>query len=305
MRCFLWRCLAGFWFWLVPCRGRQSSSIVVVAKALASQCPTATTAECARFAAAHHPRGEKAMAASQLRHFLEWKDHAESMLQRYSGCSCVWEQCMRAAFADFSGCESTPAIESLPTCAFHPIVVVAAAAPAPKSRHSSSSSRSTGASADNNDDHHRILYVLPARMNFDVIPSELYTKVMTYFWLKVYNGRDPCTVLIDARGGRGWPNMSFTRMQAWLRSCSTTLCSYFPGGLHQAVIYPVPAWVVRLWRIIISASLLPADVQASVVLLSGQNSSYHAPYPTGLHFYVAASVLGQLEHARQSSFVKS
>jgi CRAL/TRIO domain len=301
MRCSL-RCLVGVWFWLVPCRGRRQSSSIGVAKALASQYPTATAAECERFAAAH--RGREKVAAAQLRHYLEWKDHAESMLQRYSNCCCVWEQCMRAAYADFNGRESTPRIEeSLPTCAFNPIVVVAAA-PAHRRYFSSLSPSTPRASAvTNHDHHHRILYVLPARMDFDVIPSELYTKAMTYFWLKVYNGRDPCTVLVDARGGQGWPNMSATRMQALLRSCSSILCSYFPGGLHQAVIYPVPAWTTRLWRIIVV--LLPADVQASVVLLAGQNTSYQAPYPTNLHSYVAASVLGQLEAVRQSSFVKS
>jgi CRAL/TRIO domain len=287
---------------------QSRAAAVVVAKALESQYPTATASECERFATAH--RGEK-IAAAKLRHYLEWKDHAEIMLQRYSsddGC-CVWEQCMRAAFADFGGRESsTPPMESLPTCAFHPIIMV----PAPAHKRDPSSSAINGAGSvnadnnNNNDDHHRssILYVLPARMDFDMIPSDLYTKAMAYFCLKVYNGCDPCTVLIDVRAGPpSWPNMSVTRMQAWVRNhCCTTIYSYFPGGLHQVVLYPIPTWAIGIWRII--TVLLPTDVSASVVLLSGQNTSDQAPYPTGLHSYVAASVICELEEARRNaSFV--
>jgi CRAL/TRIO domain len=287
---------------------QSRAAVAVVAKALESQYPTATASECERFAIAH--RGEK-VAASKLRQYLEWKDHAESMLQRYSSdCCCVWEQCMRAAFADYSGRESsTPAIiESLPTCAFHPIIMV------PDSAHRSDDSSpasangaSGNADSNNNDDHHRspniILYVLPGRMDFDVIPSDLYTKAMTYFCLKMYNGCDPCTVLIDTRAGQGWPNMPVTRMRAWLRQCCNTIYSYFPGGLHQVVLYPIPTWAIGIWRII--TVLLPTDVSASVVLLSGQDTSDQAPYPTNLHSYVAASVVCELEEARQASFVRS
>jgi CRAL/TRIO domain len=293
----------------------QSRAAVVVAKALESQCPTATASECERFANAH--RGEK-VAAAKLRQYLEWKDHAETMLQRYSssdGC-CVWEQCMRAAFADFSGHESssTPAMESLPTCAFHPILMTPAPAhkkddASPSSATTASATNGASVNADNNnnnnnnDDHHRsVLYVLPARMDFDMIPSDLYTKAMAYFCLKIYNGCDPCTVLIDVRAGPpSWPNMSVTRMQAWVRNCCHTIYSYFPGGLHQVVLYPIPTWAISVWRII--TVLLPTDVVASVVLLSGQNTTDQAPYPTGLHSYVAASVICELEEARQASFV--
>jgi hypothetical protein len=309
----------------------------VVIDLLQAMHPTATVSECARFAAAHpplphratgsgEPGGENAAAANKLRQYLEWKDHAETMLQRHGdggsdGCS-LWEQCMKAAFADFDGNDSTPAITSLPSCAFDPILLT------PSCSRRSSRARCVPGADDaaagcgvDADDTNRpgcagdddelcepqqqtsgpILYVLPARMDLDTLPSDLYTKAMAYYCLKIYNGIDPITVLIDARAGRGWKNMIVTKMIPWLRPCCQTLYSYFPGGLHQVILYPVPAWTIYLYRLV--RPFLHTDVQASMILLSGQSTAHQAPYPTELHSYVSSDVMKVLEKARQASFV--
>jgi CRAL/TRIO domain len=211
---------------------------------------------------------------------------------------------MRAAFEDFDGLASTPPIEALPKCAFHPILVTVHARNAAVT--------SANGNGCNNDDHDimacckagaPILYVLPARMDFDVIPSELYTKAMAYYCLLVHQSSVPCcsvTVLMDVRAGRGWPNMFVTRMLTWVRPCCATMHSYFPGALRQVIVYPMPSWAMRLWRLV--QPLLPTHVQSSVTLVAGTSTSHSAPYPDQLEAYVSPEILQRLEDERTASF---
>lgn len=266
--------------WILVIIPLRNDRTMRVANDLQASFPEATCSECERFASAH---GVKA-AKPKLRDFLEWKNKAESILQRYNECSCIWEQSMRAAFEESEG------LESFPNCALDPIIVTA----------SDNDEDSDGISRCRADCP--ILCVLPGRMDFATIPCELYTKAMSYYCLQLYKG-EPLTVLVDVRAGQGWPNMSIKRMLSWLRPCCSTIYSFFPGGLHRVIAYPIPNWATRLWRLV--RPLLPMDVQSSMKLVSGSSTSYNAEYPKELEAYVSPSVLKLLEDQRVASFVTS
>lgn len=252
-----------------------------VANDLQANFPEATSSECQRFAAAH---GVPKTAKSKLRDYLKWKEQAKAMLQRYSDCNCRWEQAMRAAFDDYEG------LTSLPKCALNPIIVTGDSADAPNEGIARCRANCP------------ILCVLPGRMDFDSVPCELYTKVMSYYCLLIYN-EEPITVLVDVRAGLNWPNMSVTRMLSWLRPCCSTIYSFFPGGLSRVIAYPIPGWATRLWRLV--RPLLPSDVQSSMTLLPGRSTSYCAEYPKELETLVLPIVLKELEEQRSVLLARS
>ena len=143
---------------------------------------------------------------------------------------------------------------------------------------------------------HRILHLLPAKLDLSIHGTGSVTAieaggqhgilgtadVRTYVLALVYyletkldrTSRETLVIAIDVRGGTGWANPSPWTLLPFLKQVLTTLEQNYPERLQTAVIYPMPHSAYVLWNTIQRLHLLdPATFQKIVVV----------PGPSGCH----------------------
>jgi len=96
------------------------------------------------------------------------------------------------------------------------------------------------------------------------------------------------TILIDARPGEGWTNVSAHKMMPFFRLASSVLPNNYPERVQKVVIYPMPGIVGVLWRTV--RCLLDRVTRDKVQVLSGA-ASLGAPCPPELREVVSLEEL--------------
>lgn len=86
------------------------------------------------------------------------------------------------------------------------------------------------------------------------------------------------TILIDARPGDGWKNVSAHKMMPFFR-LATRLADQYPERVQRIVIYPLPGIVRQLWRMV--RCLLDTATRDKVMVLGG-SATLGSPCPTEL-----------------------
>lgn len=249
-----------------------------MADELQLQFPAATAKECERFW-----KSFGSDAGRLLGEYLEFKTNAERQLASSDGKDPLWVQCMKAALVDHP-IEAEPIpVES--SSIFDPILFVPTTPEGKLVRCAEGKP---------------ILYVAPARVNFDLYPPALYTACILLFCYKSFQ-EEPFTVLVDVRAGRGWPNMPITRMYGWLRSCSGELSNLFPNALYKCIVFTVPFVAKALWYVV--QPLLSTKITESLVLVNGSGTSYTTPLPEDMYQHVQREDLQPIEDKRRSWYV--
>jgi hypothetical protein len=106
------------------------------------------------------------------------------------------------------------------------------------------------------------------------------------------------TVLLDARGGDGWPNPPAWNVLPFIRALASTLAPNFPERLHRLVIYPVPWVASAVWSA--ASALLDERTAAKAQLLSGP-AARTEPIPAGIRDVVDSDAFATCEAFREAS----
>jgi len=106
------------------------------------------------------------------------------------------------------------------------------------------------------------------------------------------------TVLLDVRGGEGWPNPRPWAVLPWMRELARVLGPNFPERLKRMVVYPVPWVATAVWSA--ASAFLDERTVEKVSLLSG-SASRTDPTPDGLLDFVDAETVAACEAIRQAS----
>jgi len=96
------------------------------------------------------------------------------------------------------------------------------------------------------------------------------------------------TILIDARPGEDWPNVSAHKMMPFFRLATSALPENYPERVQRIVIYPVPWAVGQLWQMV--RRLLDPVTRAKVEVYSG-SGAHGAPCPPELSEIVSLDQL--------------
>ena len=172
--------------------------------------------------------------------------------------------------------------------------------------------------------NHRILYVLPARMDVREVSAELYTTAFAlYLHRKLSKTRQlsddddddskaapaaarlrprrRITVCLDVRPAPGWPNPPVAHWIAPIRRCVGRLHRLFPDTLERCLVFPVPRWAVRVHRRLV-APVLDRGVRDAVALIAGdEGAGRHAPVPS-LRPHLTEDQAAHLERLRRRAF---
>lgn len=148
----------------------------------------------------------------------------------------------------------------------------------------------------------RILYVLPMLIDPKIAPLELYSLVFaTYFYLNLdRRGMEDVVTILDARYGRGWPNLSPLSILPFAKQTAKHM-DWFPQRLDKFYAYPVP-YPAQLGWSIIKQFLNPATVD-KVHIHWGSSSVDACPPTCFAEEYFAESTMDRLENERRSEFL--
>jgi CRAL/TRIO domain len=152
---------------------------------------------------------------------------------------------------------------------------------------------------------HRILHLLPAQVSLDNGATEIESYVLALsFYLERKLRRDSdeqLTLLIDARSGRGWPNLPALQMITFVRRLSTVLSLHFPCRLHKCIIYPMPRAALVIWKFF--QVFLSPSLRQQMVLIAGSATEIESPLPQAqLEEYVPREGIELMEETRRESF---
>eukprot|EP00668_Euglena_longa_P002318 GGOE01002674.1.p1 GENE.GGOE01002674.1~~GGOE01002674.1.p1 ORF type:complete len:307 (+),score=65.20 GGOE01002674.1:47-922(+) len=81
------------------------------------------------------------------------------------------------------------------------------------------------------------------------------------------------TILIDTRGGPGWPNPSPKAMVGFFRLASQVLNANYPERAQRLIIYPIPSALVSMWNIF--SFMLDSVTRNKFIMLSSDGG--HCP----------------------------
>ena len=105
------------------------------------------------------------------------------------------------------------------------------------------------------------------------------------------------TVLVDVRGGDGWPNPRPWSALPWLRVLARVLSANFPERLKRLVLFPVPWVASTAWTA--ASAFIDENTAAKVQLLSGP-AARTEPIPAAIDEFVEASVVSECNAQRAS-----
>lgn len=123
-------------------------------------------------------------------------------------------------------------------------------------------------------DEQVLVMVEGARYDLD-IDADAYVSMICEKLDKVLPAESPrrLVVLLDVRGGKGWPNPPAWKLLSFVRKCNAVIPNVYPERLETIVVYPLPTVLRYLGNMILA--LLDPVTRAKVVLLGAATESDH------------------------------
>lgn len=151
-------------------------------------------------------------------------------------------------------------------------------------------------------DGHRVVQILPGRMDDSMASLSTYSlAIALYIDRKLdRDSLDRLTVLIDVRGGQGWPNIHPTNLLSFLKDTALLLLSLFPERLARSLVFPVPAAFGWIWTV--AQRFIDPLTAEKVQLITGIAKIVAEPPSDQLALYLEAEIVDHIEHERRAAF---
>lgn len=146
-------------------------------------------------------------------------------------------------------------------------------------------------------DGSRLAVVFPASYDAELASVEQYVDAIAAAFDRELDraSDEKLTLVIDVRGGNGWPNASPTTLIPFARACSNVMGANFPERVRKVVLYPLPWWATAIWAVV--AEFLDARTRQKFVLLSGP-AARTEPIPLTISEHIAEPSVALIEAAR-------
>jgi hypothetical protein len=152
-------------------------------------------------------------------------------------------------------------------------------------------------------DGHRVIRIAPGRMDDRLVALETYSlAIALYIDRKLRrDSRELITVVIDARGGIGWPNPHAAQLVPFIQHTSELLLSLFPERLGRAIVYPVPWCLSWIWTVV--RCCFDPKTCGKIHLLGGPARVASPPPHEQLARFLSEDLSNRIEAERVSSFL--
>ena len=147
-----------------------------------------------------------------------------------------------------------------------------------------------------------ILHVLPARINRKATTAETYGLALAFYLDRKFDraSNEKVTVLLDARGGEGWPNPSFVMMASFVRKVTQIVQSKNPERFETFLVAPVPWYAMGVWNA--TKRFLSNDIRNSFILFPGPSGKNATLPKVALEEHIDTNVLNLTEKFRLKNF---
>lgn len=108
------------------------------------------------------------------------------------------------------------------------------------------------------------------------------------------------TLIVDVRGGKGWPNPSPRTLLPFLKHSVRLLLDMFPERLYQAIIFPIPGSFRWIWKLV--ERMMDPETADRCHIVSGEARISSKPPTDDLSEYMSRDSVDIMEQERLKSF---
>mmetsp|Transcript_31553 Transcript_31553/g.57132 ORF Transcript_31553/g.57132 Transcript_31553/m.57132 type:complete len:390 (+) Transcript_31553:112-1281(+) len=153
-------------------------------------------------------------------------------------------------------------------------------------------------------DGHVIFKLSPAQIDDNLVKDVKTCSLALALYLDRkldrHDAHQTVTLLIDVRGGKGWPNPSPKTLIPFLVQTVHLLLEMLPQRLHRAIVYPIPNGFLWIWSIVERG--LDAETADRCHLLSGSARIASKAPKEELSEYMSLDLVDFMEEERLASF---
>ena len=154
-------------------------------------------------------------------------------------------------------------------------------------------------------DGHVIIKLSPAQIDGNLVNDvKTYSLAIALYLdrkLDRHDAYQTVTLLIDVRGGKGWPNPSPKTLLPFLKHTIHLLLEMMPERLHRAIVYPIPSAFRWIWSIVQRG--MDAETADRCRLVSGAARISSQPPTKELSEYMSHDLVDAMEEERLATFV--
>lgn len=146
-------------------------------------------------------------------------------------------------------------------------------------------------------DQTRLLLMLPAMLDPQLATAEEYSLYTAKYFDSSLdrNTTEKVTIVIDVRGGEGWPNASPVKFIQFARCVSKMMSDHFPERLKKCIVFPIPRYSLWIWEVV--NKFLDPDTRNKIVLIAGAGDQ-ESPVPHSILEHIEPAVSDILESTR-------
>lgn len=151
----------------------------------------------------------------------------------------------------------------------------------------------------------RILHVMPGQMDPKLArPSTYAVALALYIDRKLDRASLEClTVVLDVRGGKGWPNIQPLRQLPFVQTVIILLLKMFPERLYNCLLLPVPKAAFWMWNMV--KVWIDPVTACKIQLLTGPACVDSSAPMEAMKKFLGPQVSSRLEEERHKSFIIS
>uniref|UniRef100_A0A7S4B1R3 CRAL-TRIO domain-containing protein n=1 Tax=Chrysotila carterae TaxID=13221 RepID=A0A7S4B1R3_CHRCT len=148
-------------------------------------------------------------------------------------------------------------------------------------------------------DGSRIVFVMAGMIELQLATSEEYALAIASLFEEQldHSSTEKVTVVLDVRGGDGWPNPSATSLVPFIRVVAGVLSTNFPDRLRRLIVAPLPWVASALWSVV-KQFLDPVTADKGVIINGSADRSSQLPEAVLEH--LSDEALGVLNACRSA-----
>ncbi len=154
-------------------------------------------------------------------------------------------------------------------------------------------------------DGFRLIHIIPGQMDDRLAKLTTYALAISlYLDAKLDAGSsEMLTVLVDVRGGQGWPNTHPVRLLPFIKDTIQLLLSMFPERLHKCLLYPLPPATLWIWNIV--RKCIDPKTAQKIQILTGEARIVSDPPYSQMEEHIETDIVQLLESTRRAAFLQS
>jgi len=149
----------------------------------------------------------------------------------------------------------------------------------------------------------RILHFIPGQLDPKLADHITYALACALYVDRKLKreSHETLTVMIDVRGGFGWPNIMPHRQLPFIQTVTKLLLALFPERCNRCLLYPMPSSALWIWNLV--KVWIDPVTSSRMCLLSGPATIRSTPPFSQMEEHLTIEMSHFIENKRQAAFL--